>query len=86
MTAERFDWTTREEVWHVCQFLCMLFIVNVMGSQGGGGDEGGGWGVLITYIIKHSLSTWHLIGLSNANSGRLSHNAAQSELDLLGQG
>lgn len=58
----------------------MLFIGNVMGSQG----SEKGVGVLIIYIIKHSLSTWLLIGLSNANSGRLSQNAEQSELDLLG--
>lgn len=29
---------------------------------------------MIIYIIKHSLSTWLLIGLSNANSGRSTHN------------
>lgn len=59
----------------------MLFIGNVMGSRGSGGGVSG---VLIIYIIKHSLSTWLLIGLSNANSVRLSQNAEQSELDLLG--
>lgn len=80
MTVGQFDWRAGEEGWHVCHFLCMLFIVNVMGSQGGGDV----WGVLIIYIIKHSLSTWLLIGLSNANSDRLSPSTAQSELNLLG--